>query len=295
MGQSIDQIVCLRWWAVGIQSDTSFCCSTKLPTLISSLQSIPPCHCWSWWKTLRLWCFVAAHFGGNILGWMAFFRSWPAPGSADISWCQCGHSAFLSVRWTWPSRQRRWPGAKTINAFRACLGAQLTICAQKCRNFVLFSTVSLRFVLSRFCVFLYSLGPWCFDDFILMDTSPCSRNVLFASTSFNPAAFAITNNLDVSYCIVPPGRHVLLDFAPYQINSRAPEDCSFLWFGPEVDIVLVSISKMNQENKRVSVITHQYCFTGVWDFQCQWNMLFHNHAWKDIHPEGLGTIACYLC
>ena len=50
-------------------------------------------------------------------------------------------------------------GANTINVFRACLGAQLTICAQKWRNFVLFSTVSLRFVLSRVCVFLYSLGP----------------------------------------------------------------------------------------------------------------------------------------
>ena len=37
-------------------------------------------------------------------------------------------------------------GAKTINVFRACLGAQLTICAQKSRNFVLFSTVSLKFV-----------------------------------------------------------------------------------------------------------------------------------------------------
>ena len=52
------------------------------------------------------------------------------------------------------------PGAKTINVFRACLSAQLTICAQKWRNFVLFSTVSLRFVLSRVCVFLYCLGPW---------------------------------------------------------------------------------------------------------------------------------------
>ena len=50
-------------------------------------------------------------------------------------------------------------GAKTINVFRACLGAQLTICAQKLRNCVLFSTVSLIFVLSRVCVFLYSLGP----------------------------------------------------------------------------------------------------------------------------------------
>ena len=52
-------------------------------------------------------------------------------------------------------------GAKTINVFRACLGAQVTVCAQKWSNFVLFSMVSLRFVLSRVCVFLYSLGPWC--------------------------------------------------------------------------------------------------------------------------------------
>ena len=105
---------------------------------------------------------------------------------------------------------------------------------------------------------------WSFDGFILLDISACSRNVLFAFTSFNPAAFQITNNRDVSYCITPPRRHVFLDFVPYQINSRAPDGCSFLWFGPEVDIVLVSISNMNQENKRVSAITHQqYCFTGV--------------------------------
>ena len=52
------------------------------------------------------------------------------------------------------------PWAKTINVFRACLGAQLTICAQKWRNFVLFSTVSLKFVLSRVCVFFIVLAPW---------------------------------------------------------------------------------------------------------------------------------------
>ena len=57
--------------------------------------------------------------------------------------------------------KKSFPGAKTINVFRAWICAQLTICAQKWRNFVLFSTVSLRFVLSRVCVFLYSLGPWC--------------------------------------------------------------------------------------------------------------------------------------
>ena len=56
-----------------------------------------------------------------------------------------------------------------------------------------------------------------------MDTSAYGHfnlfNVLFAFTSFNPDAFAITNNLDVSYCIFLPGRHVLLDFVPYQVNS----------------------------------------------------------------------------
>ena len=60
---------------------------------------------------------------------------------------------------SWTAAPMR-PRAKTINVFRAYLGAQLTICAQKWRNFVLFSTVSLRFVLSRVCIFLYSLGPW---------------------------------------------------------------------------------------------------------------------------------------
>ena len=33
-------------------------------------------------------------------------------------------------------RPETTPGAKTINVFRACLGAQLTICAQKLCNFV---------------------------------------------------------------------------------------------------------------------------------------------------------------
>ena len=45
------------------------------------------------------------------------------------------------------------PGAKIINVFRAWIGAQLTICAQKLRNFVLFSTVRLTFVLSRVLCF----------------------------------------------------------------------------------------------------------------------------------------------
>ena len=49
---------------------------------------------------------------------------------------------------------------------------------------------------------------------------------------------------------------MFLDFVPYQINSRAPDGCSCLWFVSEVDSVLVSISNMNQENKRASVIAH---------------------------------------
>ena len=49
-------------------------------------------------------------------------------------------------------------GAKTINVFRACLGAQLTICAQKWRNFVLFSTVSLRLFWVEFVFFFIVLA-----------------------------------------------------------------------------------------------------------------------------------------
>ena len=44
-------------------------------------------------------------------------------------------------------------GAKIINVFRAWIGAHLTICAQKWRNCVLFSTVRLTFVFSRVLCF----------------------------------------------------------------------------------------------------------------------------------------------
>ena len=56
-----------------------------------------------------------------------------------------------------------FPGPKTIKKSRAWIGAQLTISAQKWRNFVCFSRLSRRFVWSWVCVFLYSLGPrcWC--------------------------------------------------------------------------------------------------------------------------------------
>ena len=49
-------------------------------------------------------------------------------------------------------------GQDYINVFRAWIGAQLTICAQKWCNFVLFSTVRLTFVLSR--VLCFSLKSW---------------------------------------------------------------------------------------------------------------------------------------
>ena len=39
------------------------------------------CHCWTWLKTARLWYFITAQFGGNMLGWSA-------PGSSDMAWCQ---------------------------------------------------------------------------------------------------------------------------------------------------------------------------------------------------------------
>ena len=69
------------------------------------------------------------------------------------------------------------PGPKTINISRACLGAQLTICAQKCRNFVCSSIVSLRFVLSRVCVFLYSLGPWSNEEDSRLSSSNSDSNL----------------------------------------------------------------------------------------------------------------------
>ena len=49
--------------------------------------------------------------------------------------------------------------AKTVKKSQTWTGAQLTICAQKLRNFVFSSTLSLRFVCSRVSVFLHSLGP----------------------------------------------------------------------------------------------------------------------------------------
>ena len=45
--------------------------------------------------------------------------------------------------------------------------SQMIIWAQKWRKFVCSSTLSLRFVLSWVCVFLYSLGPWSIYDRII--------------------------------------------------------------------------------------------------------------------------------
>ena len=91
--------------------------STKLPTPIASLQSIPlplldliedpeamvlRC-CTLWWQ----------HVGVDGL-----FSS--RDQLADISWCQGGHSGFLSIRssWpSWPSHQRQWTGISTTSHF----------------------------------------------------------------------------------------------------------------------------------------------------------------------------------
>ena len=40
----------------------------------SSAGNVFPCHCWTWWNNLRLWYFVLAEDGGNMLGWMDFYR-----------------------------------------------------------------------------------------------------------------------------------------------------------------------------------------------------------------------------
>ena len=83
------------------------------------------------------------------------------------NWVQC---TLSQPDWTLGALQRKqkseitmevggwWVLGPRLNVFRACLGAQ------KWRNFVLFSTASLRFVLSR-VFFFYSLGPRRHSDF----------------------------------------------------------------------------------------------------------------------------------
>ncbi len=119
------------------------------------------------------------------------------------------------------------PGAKTINVFRACLGAQLTICAQKWRNVVLFSTASLRFVLSRVCVFLYSLGP----------RIPHASNVAFSSptwsTTFPHRCFAVqvialTWVMSTLYLRTVSKLLQAIRF-PLPVSLLLPVECSF-WF-----------------------------------------------------------------
>ena len=76
--------------------------------------------------------------------------------------------------------------------FSSMSRCQLTICAQKWRSFVLFSTVSLKFVLSRVCVFLYSLGPRSHSEFFLGKSSQnsCSKPVLIFWSSI-PCVFCL--------------------------------------------------------------------------------------------------------
>ena len=101
----------------------------------------------------RYWPISPSHRSRNT-------QPWPSRSIWVLSSCLASPDTGLTISYfrTYPKTVAT-PGAKTINVFWACFGAQLTICAQKWRNFVLFSTVSLRFVLSRVCVFLYSLVP----------------------------------------------------------------------------------------------------------------------------------------
>ena len=94
-------------------------------------------------------------------GWRQQARSW---GTQYCNWPLHWARLLLGLCLCCWEGDTRTPGtsqegAKTINVFWACLGAQLTICAQKWCNLVCSRMVSLRFVLSRVCVFLYSLGP----------------------------------------------------------------------------------------------------------------------------------------
>ena len=115
------------------------------------------------------------------------------------------------------------------NVFRACLGggAQLTICAQKWRNFVLFNAVSLRFVLSRVCVFLYSLGPslndfekvWLFSR---LKQWPNNCSILFStkvSTGFTCASLLMSSFLMWSNLVFPLAHLNILISAELTLNS----------------------------------------------------------------------------
>ena len=53
------------------------------------------------------------------------------------------------------------------------------------------STLSLRFVLSRICVFLYSLGPWCDNVTNFIDADPELRRLLKAWNSHAIHAFLL--------------------------------------------------------------------------------------------------------
>ena len=56
---------------------TGFTLSSESSRHQSSAVNVFPCqccHCCTWWNTLMLWYFVTAEVGGNMFGWMAFFR-----------------------------------------------------------------------------------------------------------------------------------------------------------------------------------------------------------------------------
>ena len=110
------------------------------------------------------------------------------------------------------------PWAKTINVFRACLGAQLTICAQKWRNYVLFTMVSFRFVLSRVCVFIYSLGPLvtyliCKNVFVTFQGLDESSLVTYAHRGLGYLCTVIHTswNCDTVWCITKDNACILHD------------------------------------------------------------------------------------
>ena len=81
------------------------------------------------------------------------------------------------------------PGPKTIKKSRAWIGAQLTICAQNCRNFLCSSMLSLIFVWSWVCVFFIVLGPglnfafiWCLMSMLRICHFHAAWYCLFAWT-----------------------------------------------------------------------------------------------------------------
>ena len=137
------------------------------------------------------------------------------------------------------------PGAKTINVFWACLGAQLTICAQKWRNFVLFSAVSLIFVLSRVCVFLYSPGP----KMTVTRTARSTWIVIGLTIRYS------TINIFGGHVLTRTPRSPFTNFIPSQVVGPP---------GQQLDRVVSPLAKLSASGRRVDANRRHWMWPVPW-------------------------------